>query len=134
MNSFFAYMSRMKFIKRWSLMKSVTDENIAEHSAQVAQIAHALALIKNKKFGGTLDAERIDFEVKVGDTVILMSDGVSPSPEETPWLLDLLGEPLGDDLAAVADRVLTEARQKNSAADDMSVCLVRITPPKKRQI
>ena len=82
----------------------------------------------------SLDAERIDFEVKVGDTVILMSDGVSASPEETPWLLDLLGEPLGDDLAAVADRVLTEARQKNSASDDMSVCLVRITPPKKRQI
>ncbi len=49
----------MKLIRRWSLMKSVTDENIAEHSAQVAQIAHALALIKNKKFGGELNAERI---------------------------------------------------------------------------
>ena len=40
-------------------MKSVNDENIAEHSAQVAQIAHALALIKNRHFGGTLDADRI---------------------------------------------------------------------------
>ena len=59
MNHFFAYMARMKLIRRWSLMKSVDDENIAEHSAQVAQIAHALALIKNQKFGGTLDAERI---------------------------------------------------------------------------
>ena len=59
MNNFFAYMARMKLIRRWSLMKSVTDENIAEHSAQVAQIAHALALIKNRKFGGALNADRV---------------------------------------------------------------------------
>ena len=49
----------MKLIRRWGLMKSVTDENIAEHSAQVAQIAHALALIKNRNFGGELNADRI---------------------------------------------------------------------------
>lgn len=59
MHNFFAYMARMKLIKRWSLMKSVSDENIAEHSAQVAQIAHALALIKNRRFGGSLDADRV---------------------------------------------------------------------------
>ena len=59
MHHFFAYMARMKLIRRWSLMKSVTDENIAEHSAQVAQIAHGLAVIKNKKFGGNLNADRI---------------------------------------------------------------------------
>ena len=57
--NFFAYMARMKLIKHWSLMKSVSDENIAEHSAQVSQIAHALALIKNRMFGGELDADRI---------------------------------------------------------------------------
>ncbi len=57
--NFFAYMARMKFIRRWGLMKSVTEENIAEHSAQVAQLAHALALIRNKKFGGSLNADRI---------------------------------------------------------------------------
>ncbi|MBQ9087056.1 MAG: 5'-deoxynucleotidase [Clostridia bacterium] len=59
MYHFFAYMARMKLIRRWSLMKSVTDENIAEHSAQVAQIAHALALIKNRKFGGNLNPDRV---------------------------------------------------------------------------
>ena len=58
-NNFFAYMARMKLIRRWSLMKSVSEENIAEHSAQVAQIAHALALIKNRLYGGELDADRI---------------------------------------------------------------------------
>lgn len=59
MNNFFAYMARMKLIRRWSLMKSVDDENIAEHSAQVAQIAHALAVIKNRRFGGDLNADRV---------------------------------------------------------------------------
>ena len=57
--NFFAYMARMKLIRRWGLMRSLVQENIAEHSAQVAQIAHALALIKNKKFGGNLDAGRV---------------------------------------------------------------------------
>ena len=57
--NFFAYMARMKLIRRWSLMKSVSDENIAEHSAQVAQIAHALSLIKNRMFGGSLNADKI---------------------------------------------------------------------------
>ena len=56
---FFAYMARMKLIRRWSLMKSVSEENIAEHSAQVAQIAHALAIIKNRMFGGSVNADRI---------------------------------------------------------------------------
>ena len=58
-NHFFAYMSRMKLIRRWSLMKSVYEEDIAQHSTQVAQIAHALAVIKNTYFGGNLDANRI---------------------------------------------------------------------------
>ena len=52
-------MARMKLIRRWGLMKAVDEENIAEHSVQVAQIAHAIAVIKNVKFGGNLNADRI---------------------------------------------------------------------------
>ena len=59
MFKFFAYLNRMKYIKRWSLMRSVREENIMEHSQQVAVIAHALGLIRNKFFGGTLDIEKI---------------------------------------------------------------------------
>ena len=59
MYNFFAYMSRMKLIRRWSLMKAVTEENIAEHSAQVAQIAHALAVIGNKLYGREVNADRV---------------------------------------------------------------------------
>ncbi|MGH9324849.1 MAG: 5'-deoxynucleotidase [Vicinamibacteria bacterium] len=56
---FFAYLSRMKFIKRWGLMHNTYSENVQEHSLRVAQIAHALALIRNRKFGGSLNPERI---------------------------------------------------------------------------
>ena len=58
MSKFFAYLDRMKYIKRWSLMRSVREENIMEHSQQVAVIAHALALISNKIYGGSVNVEK----------------------------------------------------------------------------
>lgn len=48
----------MPLIKRWSLMHTVKGENIAEHSHQVAVIAHLLAVIRKEHFGGTLSPER----------------------------------------------------------------------------
>ncbi len=59
MYNFFAYLGRMKYIKRWALMRSTVSENIMEHSAEVGMIAHALAVISNKHFGGNYNAERI---------------------------------------------------------------------------
>lgn len=56
MYNFFAYLDRMKYIRRWQLMRSVRDENIMEHSQQVATFAHVLAVINNKVFGGNADA------------------------------------------------------------------------------
>ncbi|MBD5584526.1 MAG: 5'-deoxynucleotidase [Clostridia bacterium] len=56
--SFYAFMDRMKYIKRWQLMRSVREENIMEHSQQVAMFAHALAVINNKIFNGSADAEK----------------------------------------------------------------------------
>ncbi len=55
MFKFFAYLNRMKYIKRWSLMRSIREENIMEHSQQVAVLSHALALINNKIYGGNAD-------------------------------------------------------------------------------
>ena len=56
--NFYAFLDRMKYIKRWQLMRSVREENIMEHSEQVAILAHALAVINNKIFGGNADAEK----------------------------------------------------------------------------
>ena len=47
MNSFFAMMSRMKYIDRWALMRNSRQENLSEHSLEVSMIAHALAVIGN---------------------------------------------------------------------------------------
>ncbi|WP_291441593.1 5'-deoxynucleotidase [Desulfovibrio sp.] len=55
---FFAYMSRMKHIKRWALMRNTWQEDIAQHSLQVAMIAHALAVLHNRRFGGGANPER----------------------------------------------------------------------------
>jgi 5'-deoxynucleotidase len=48
----------MKFIKRWGLMHNTYPENIQEHSLRVAMIAHALAIIRNRVFGGAVNPER----------------------------------------------------------------------------
>jgi 5'-deoxynucleotidase len=58
-NHFLAYLLRMKYINRWSLMRNTLNENIAEHSLQVAIIAHLLANIKNTYFDGKLDPDRV---------------------------------------------------------------------------
>jgi 5'-deoxynucleotidase len=55
---FFAYVSRMKFIRRWGLMHNTYPENIQEHSLRVAMIAHALGVIRNRLFQGRADPER----------------------------------------------------------------------------
>jgi 5'-deoxynucleotidase len=55
---FLAWILRMPLIKRWALMHSVKGENVAEHSHQVAVIAHLLATIRNVYFGGDVNPER----------------------------------------------------------------------------
>lgn len=49
--NFFAYISRMRYIGRWSLMRNALPENIQEHSHMVAVIAHALGIIRRDVFG-----------------------------------------------------------------------------------
>ncbi len=56
-HSFFAMLSRMKYINRWALMRNTRTENICEHSHDVAVLAHALALLQNHRFGGKVDAQ-----------------------------------------------------------------------------
>ncbi len=55
---FFAYLARLKFIHRWGLMRNTRTENTQEHSLQVAMVAHALAVIRNSRFSGSVNPER----------------------------------------------------------------------------
>ena len=56
--NFFATISRMKYINRWALMRNSRNENLSEHSLEVAMIAHALCMIGNIRYGRHLQAEK----------------------------------------------------------------------------
>ncbi len=56
---FFAYIARLRWIRRWGLMRNAIEENVATHSWEVATLAHALALIRNRHFGGTVNPDRM---------------------------------------------------------------------------
>ena len=57
--AFFAYLSRLKLISRWSLMRNTQPENDAEHSLQVAMIAHAIAVIGRNRYHRETDPEHV---------------------------------------------------------------------------
>ena len=77
--NFFAMVNRMKLIDRWALMRNTSKENIAEHSHSVAVIAHALALIGNKKFGKNYNTERVCLLALYHDTTEVIT-GDMPTP------------------------------------------------------
>lgn len=77
--NFFAMVNRMKMIDRWALMQNTSKENIAEHSHAVAIIAHALALIGNKKFGKSYDENRVAVLALYHDTTEVIT-GDMPTP------------------------------------------------------
>ena len=58
-HAFFACLSRLKLISRWSLMRNTQPENDAEHSLQVAMIAHAIAVIGRDRYGRIVDPEHV---------------------------------------------------------------------------
>ena len=57
-SNFFAMISRLKYIDRWALMRNTHEENLSEHCMETACIAHALAVIGNRRFGKYYNAER----------------------------------------------------------------------------
>ena len=89
MNHFFAYLSRMRFINRWALMRNSYTENIAEHSHQVAVLAHALAVIRNEYFDGQVDAGAVAAAALYHDAPeILTGDMPTPIKYYNPAIRD----------------------------------------------
>ena len=78
-HDFYAYMDRMKYIKRWQLMRSVREENIMEHSQAVTLFAHALAVIHNDVFGGSADVLKTVLYATYHETSEVMT-GDLPTP------------------------------------------------------
>lgn len=76
---FYAILSRMKYIKRWGLMRNTREENLSEHSLEVSLIAHALAVISNKRLGGNIDANAVAVSALFHDTSEILT-GDLPTP------------------------------------------------------
>lgn len=89
MNNFFGMLARMKYITRWGLMRNTLKENIAEHSLDVAIIAHALAIIGNVYFGKENDADHIAVLAMFHDaTEIITGDMPTPIKYYAPEIRD----------------------------------------------
>lgn len=74
----------------------------------------------------SIDAERIRVEVKGGDYIVMLSDGVSQSPEDSTWLLELLSKPAKSDIREYAEFILSEAQKHSKGLDDMTVAVARV--------
>ncbi len=76
---FFAYLSKLKYILRWGLKRNIENENVKEHSFDVAVIAHALATIRNRYFGGDINADRVSVVALFHDATEVLT-GDLPGP------------------------------------------------------
>jgi 5'-deoxynucleotidase len=104
MSHFFAYLAKMKFITRWSLMRNTWPESLQEHSLQVAMVAHGLAVIRNRLFGGCLNPERVALLALYHDAgEVIVGDLPSPIKYSNSTITQAYGE-----LEAAARRRLVE--------------------------
>ena len=135
-NHFFAYIGRMRFINRWALMRNSYTENIQEHSHQVAVLAHALAVIRNRCFGGCVDEGTVSVAALYHDAgEILTGDMPTPIKYYNPAireayrqveqvavdkLLGMLPDELRPTYSAALSPAASEIQQLVKAADKLS--------------
>lgn len=137
---FFAVLSRMKFIPRWSLMRNTRTENLCEHSYDTAVLAHALAELTNTRFGGQVDVGRCVLLALYHDAPeILTGDLPTPVKHGDPAMraayaavertaVDRLLGKLPDDLrpayaALLSDAADDDERRIVKAADKLSALI-----------
>ena len=133
---FFAYIARMRYIMRWALMRNTSSENVQEHSHMTAVLAHALAVIRNKVYGGAVDAGAVAAAALYHDaTEIITGDMPTPVKYYNPEikasykkvesiacdrLVSMLPEELRDEYDALLRCEDEEIRLLVKAADKLS--------------
>lgn len=90
---FFAFLRRMRYIRRWGLMRNTENENIQEHSLETAFIAHNLACMRNAWFGGQVDVNRVAVLAMYHEvSEIFTGDMPTPVKYFDPKMRQLYGE------------------------------------------
>lgn len=90
---FSAYLYRLQYIQRWSLMRSTAPENVAEHSFHVALLTHMLCSIGNVHYGRSLNAERAATIALFHDaSEVFTGDIATPVKYNNPRLLSSFRE------------------------------------------
>ena len=136
---FFPMIARMRYINRWGLMRNTRLENIQEHSHQVAVLAHALAVIQNRYYGGQMDPGAVAVAALYHDaSEILTGDMPTPIKYDNPdiqnaykavesvaeqKLLSMLPEDLRGDFNDVITISDPETHALVKAADKLSAYL-----------
>lgn len=135
---FFAHLSRLKLINRWPLMRNVRTENVSEHCLQVAFVAHALAIIKNKRFNGNVNPERIALLAMYHDaSEVLTGDLPTPTKYYNPQitseykkiekiaqnkLINMLPKELQDDFKTLIDDDYYDEDEKSIVKQADALC------------
>ena len=93
MNHFFAYLDRMKLIRRWGLMRNTVPENDMEHCMQTALIAHGIAVLGKVRYPREVDPERVVMIALYHDaSEVITGDLPTPVKYKNPSIQDAYGE------------------------------------------
>ena len=136
-SSFFAIISRMRYIERWSLMRNSRPENLSEHALDVALIAHCLATLGNVRYGKHLNADRAALIGLYHDaSEIITGDMPTPVKYANPEIRDAyhqvedtaqetLLDTLPDDLRPVYQDILNPHKTSKDADEAYTLKLVK---------
>lgn len=143
---FFAYMYRLRYIERWSLMRNIVKENVAEHSYHVAILTHILCTIANSVFGRQVPVDRaVSMALFHDATEVFTGDIPTPVKHHNPKilsnfreiehlaaerLLDMIPEPLRsvyDPLIGAKTEADAELKRFVKAADLLDAYLKCVT-------
>jgi 5'-deoxynucleotidase len=124
---FFAYIYRLRYIERWSLMRNVVKENVAEHSYNVAMLTHVLCTIANEVYGKQLPTDQIVSTALFHDaTEVITGDIPTPVKHHNADILnnfreieykaaERLVDMIPDQLKSVYHPLITGKQQNNEA-------------------
>ena len=127
-HAFFALIARMRNIDRWALMRNTSKENIQEHSHMVAVLAHALAVIQIRYYGGMIDPGQVAFFFNDTATTEIYTGDMRASYQEVEdmaanRLLSMLPEELRVEYETLLQPADPEVEALVKAADKLSAYL-----------